>query len=225
MTNSITLHRTCKRFWTRKGNNVAWKNTCPQCGKHFRKLDRLKEHMTVHHGGFTQSEIVGAVSDPENPDVAPVEAANSNVNLFGETDPAPERTSEPRRSTRRNRELNDKVNACFGFLLRKLLGKMPTPEETAQFEKDREEIQTAALGVELDFEEKVTKKISSKWALIAMLVALYLIPQIPPIPFQQLIAQMKAGGKKKNEPNKNNRDNRPEGERKDLPIGPDVREN
>lgn len=211
---------------------MPWKNVCPQCGKRFRKLDRLKDHMTSSHGGFTASEIAASGVDPENQDAARVDAPTAVEGHFELTPDSPEvrSPSEPRRSTRHNRELNVKINSAIDTIVEKALGMPVSNERMEELKQTRADIRNAAFGLEFDFDEKVTKKVSSKWILVLLIVALYVLPYMPPIPIQKLVAELKAGsGKKKavasNEPNKNNGSDRAEGQRQDVSSVADVREN
>lgn len=201
------------------------KNRCSQCGKGFNNLENLKAHMTREHGGFTASEIVDAVNTSENPDAPPSGDPISENAPFELTPDAPEpKQAEPRRSSRRNRELNDRLNAAMDTIIEKALGMPVSEQRLSELKTIRSEVRNAIFGVEFDFDEKIVK-VGSRWVLVVLLLALYVFPYMPPIPFQKLIADMKAGKKKINEPNKNNGSDRPEGFGKDVSDSAAVREN
>lgn len=209
---------------------VAWKNVCKVCEsqgivKRFKNLDNLKDHMTKHHGGWTGPELAGSGQTSEETSAPRGEAPNSAEGEFRLTPDAPaEREESPRRSTKHNRELNAKVNSAIDTVIEKALGMPVSQERLDQLKEVRTEIRNVAFGIEFDFDEsKITKKINSRWALIFLIAVLYLIPYMPPIPFQKLLAELKTGKKKPNESNANRRSDRPEGERQDVSSVADVR--
>lgn len=189
---------------------MAWKIVCPrpECGKRFKRLERLKGHMADRHGGYTEEEIASVVSRigstaeavPENGEFQlrpPGEHQDGNgdgaATDIPETQGEPRRPTEPRRSTRRNRELNDSLNQALVLCVRHLTGEI-TPEEKAQLAEKQKGLLLALCGVEFDFDATVVKFQSRIWLVLAVAFT-FLVPRLPS--FSDIIKNAREAKKEK----------------------------
>ncbi len=132
---------------------------CPGERK-FESLGGFKYHMSQQHGGYTASDVASA---------APVGAG------AGDQRGAP--ALKPRRMSAKNRELNDKVNEALNLCVKHFVDGLDETEKQ-RLGALRGEVLVAVAGVEFDFEERLIS-LSSKWAIIIVLAALYVLPQLP----------------------------------------------
>lgn len=174
--------------------------TCPECKDTFTSLNGFKGHMTNKHGGFSAGELIAATeasaeageSDPNMPEVVKSEIAQAEV-IHRTREPA--EVQEPKRLTKRSRELNDKVNDVIQLLI-KHMTKGLTPDELARIESARGELATAIVGVEFDFERKMLAITGNFW-LIVLLIAMYTVPALPTA--KELFVKAKAAADKQKE--------------------------
>jgi hypothetical protein len=162
---------------------MAWKNVCVQCGRRFRSLENLKAHMALVHGGYTAEQIAdsGGEARPASEPLDFGEGASDPVGQVedaGERQPPPEK---PRRSTRQNRELNDKLNDVLELQVRRLLGFKLTQEQEQRVAEDGAQVRNAMIGFEFDFEERTVKLESRIWRFLIMIL-LVVAPFSPTLP-------------------------------------------
>jgi hypothetical protein len=153
--------------------------TCPQCeGKEFDSLTAWKYHMQAEHGGYTSDDISESLPPGGDPHADQTESAAGTV--------------KPKKVTARARELNDKFNEGLNLLFKHFIDGLTDADKIRLFEI-REEVSSAVIGVEFDFEERLVK-ISSKVALGIAVTCLWVLPQIPS--FKEIIAKAKENADK-----------------------------
>jgi hypothetical protein len=156
-------------FWTCPAEEGI---ECPG-GQRFESLGGFKSHMSKFHGGYTASDVsVSSASERE---------AGADTGRGS----APAR---PRRMSARNRELNDKVNEALNLCVKHFVDGLDEPERQ-RLGVLRGEVLVAVAGVEFDFEERLIS-LRSKWVIVAVLAALYVLPQLPSL--KEVIARSKA---------------------------------
>jgi|SRR5690348_2737743 len=146
---------------------------CPTCDDHpaFETIEQWKDHMQKEHGGFTSSEMQDGQVASEQPS----------------TPAQPAERPKPKRMSARARELNDKVNRCVSLIVKHIVSGI-SEQEREELDEKRTSITEAFIGIEFDFEERLFA-LSGKWAVLAVLVLLYLLPQIPSM--KESIAKVK----------------------------------
>lgn len=115
-------------------------------------------HMQKFHGGVTGSDT-DAPSTPLS-DNAPSKVA-----------------ARPRKLSAKSRELNEKMNKCCNLAVKHLVDGI-NEKEQEELGVLRGELFMAILGIEFNFDDKLIA-ISNKWILVLVLVALYLVPNMP----------------------------------------------
>jgi hypothetical protein len=154
-------------FWTCPQEDGA---ECPG-GQRFESLGGFKYHMSKLHGGYTASDV--SPSPPSEREAAADKGS------------APAR---PRRMSARNRELNDKINEALNLCVKHFVDGLDEPERQ-RLGVLRGEVLVAVAGIEFDFEERLIS-LRSKWVIVAVLAALYVLPQLPSL--KEVIARSKA---------------------------------
>jgi hypothetical protein len=148
---------------------------CPDCKEtgetvEFSSASGWRSHMNGKHGGVI--EIDGASSVPSKGADAPATPA-----------PAP----KPKRMSAKTRELNDKTNRAINLVLKHFMTGL-SEDELDELGTLRGEVATALCGIEFDFDEKLIS-LSSKWAILIVVVALFVLPQLPSL--KELVANVK----------------------------------
>jgi hypothetical protein len=150
----------------REGQTVM---VCPTCtDTTFETLEAWKDHMTREHGGYTSSEVASGQATSKEPGTSGGAGTSSNPST-----PAP----KPKRISQRARELNDKLNRCVSLVIKHLMSGIDE-DERKEMEVLRTAITEAFVGVEFDFEERLVS-LSGKWAVLVVLILLFILPALP----------------------------------------------
>lgn len=149
---------------------------CPDCKDagetvEFSTAAGWRSHMNGKHGGVISAETP-----------APETGAGKN-NVV--TMPAP--SPKPKRMSAKTRELNDKTNRAINLVLKHFMTGL-SEDELDELGTLRGEVATALCGIEFDFDEKLIS-LSSKWAILIVVVALFVLPQLPSL--KELVAKAK----------------------------------
>ena len=177
-----TNRRIVEEFGEERNGEIRM--VCPTCenSPEFETIEQWKDHMQKHHGGFTSSEMQDGQVTPEGTERQTVQ----------EQTPRP----KPKRMSQRARELNDKVNRCVSIIVKHIVSGI-NDAEREELETNRSAITEAFVGIEFDFEERLFS-ITGKWAVLAVLVMLYILPQIPSMKESIAKAKQNAAEKKLN---------------------------
>jgi hypothetical protein len=163
--------------------------TCPKpdCGKTYASLSGLKTHMQRMHDGYTPEEIQQATASAQTEETPPTsEFSVVDVSDDGEvtdsTDysappPPPSAPPEPKRVSKRSRDLNDQLNSAIQLGIKHLTKGLDDADK-AQLDFYRNAVVTALIGFEFDFEERIITLRSKVWLLITVGL-LYVVEKLP----------------------------------------------
>lgn len=148
---------------------------CPDCKdagetKEFSTAAGWRSHMNAQHGGVISAEIPAPEKGGGN--VVPITAAT---------------TPKPKRMSAKTRELNDKTNRAINLVLKHFMTGL-SEDELGELGTLRGEVATALCGIEFDFDDKLIS-FSSKWAILIVVVALFVLPQLPSL--KEMVASVK----------------------------------
>lgn len=157
------------------------------CEREMETLSGFKRHMTRWHGGYTEEQIQAAISQLEPSGETQAEFADVSsefpARVEGEAGTREEtqrqRTDvsrKPRQSSQ-SKALNQKLNECIDLTVKHLMGTIKE-EEKDELNTKRGELVMASFGAQFNFDDKIVA-FESKWMLILMLIALYLVPNLP----------------------------------------------
>lgn len=163
-----TNRKIVEQFGERDEQTGEVRMKCPTCDNHpeFDTIEQWKDHMQKEHGGFTSSEMEQGQIHPETSSQSSAQPAQAQ----------PERKA-PKRQTQRARELNEKSNRCIALILKHIVSGI-TDTEREEMETLRTNVTEAFIGIEIDFDQQLFS-ISGKWAILVVIVSMYLLPNIP----------------------------------------------
>jgi len=150
----------------RDENTGEWIFFCPDCKNdtgdgplELGTRQRWQSHMQKEHGGYTEDN-----SDDSTPPAAPAA-------------PVEPVQPKPKKLSSKSRELNDKLNECINLCIKHFMSGIDE-QEKQRLETLRGEVSMGFMGVQFDFEEKLVT-VSGRWAAIIVILALYILPQLP----------------------------------------------
>lgn len=157
------------------------------CEREMETLSGFKRHMTRWHGGYTEEQIQTAISQLEPSGETKAQFADVSTDFparaDGETASREETqrqradaSRKPRQSSQ-SKALNQKLNECIDLTVKHLMGTIKD-EEKDELNTKRGELVMASFGAQFNFDDKIMA-FESKWMLIVMLIALYLVPNLP----------------------------------------------
>lgn len=155
------------------------------CEREMETLSGFKRHMTRWHGGYTEEQIQAAISQLEPSGETQAEDVSSDfpARVEGEAGNREETqrqrvdvSRKPRQSSQ-SKALNQKLNECIDLTVKHLMGTIKE-EEKDELNTKRGELVMASFGAQFNFDDKIVA-FESKWMLIVMLIALYLVPNLP----------------------------------------------
>lgn len=157
------------------------------CEREMETLSGFKRHMTRWHGGYTEEQIQAAISQLEPSGETQAEFADVSsdfpARVEGEAANREETqrqradvSRKPRQSSQ-SKALNQKLNECIDLTVKHLMGTIKE-EEKDELNTKRGELVMASFGAQFNFDEKIVA-FESRWMLIVMLIALYLVPNLP----------------------------------------------
>jgi hypothetical protein len=167
---------------------MAERYECPEsdCDRSFASLGGLKTHMARTHGGYTPEQIEQAVNGgveyvADNQSASEIPVSVIEVSSSSDSTPPPpppvQSVEEPKRVSRKSRELNDTLNMALQLAV-KHLTKGLDDAERQQLDFARREITAACIGVEFDFEERLVTLKSKIWLFVSVAI-LYGVEKLP----------------------------------------------
>jgi len=147
---------------------------CPHDQQEYDSLGQLKRHMEVEHGGFTESEIGEAT--PQAPRT--------------ETPPGDTTATFPRKVSKKNRELNEKLNECISLIAQRIMSGLK-PEQKERLQVLKGDLLVNALGFDFDFDKGLIP-LHSKFWLVTMLLLTQAEAWVPDAAGSQIVAILKA---------------------------------
>lgn len=159
------------------------------CEREMETLSGFKRHMTRWHGGYTEEQIQTAISQLEPSGEPQVQFADVSTDFPARADgeaasreetqrQRSEASRKPRQSSQ-SKALNQKLNECIDLTVKHLMGTIKE-EEKDELNVKRGELVMASFGAQFNFDDKIMA-FESKWMLIVMLIALYLVPNLPTV--------------------------------------------